>query len=76
MQPELIAQRVEQLRRRERRHLGPRPRAIPAEFLAGDYENDRAFRARFQQWMNAVWQDKDAELGRLLAGSNEENKQR
>ena len=67
---DLMAGRLRQVR------VSVRPRAIPAEFLAGDYENDRAFRARFQQWMNAVWQDKDAELGRLLAGSNEENKQR
>lgn len=67
---DLMAGRLRQVR------VSVRPRAIPAEFLAGDYENDRAFRARFQQWMNAVWQDKDAELGRLLAGSNEEKKQR
>jgi hypothetical protein len=24
----------------------------------GDYENDRSFRAQFQQWMNGLWQDK------------------
>ncbi|WP_345780835.1 hypothetical protein [Pseudoxanthomonas sp.] len=34
--------------------------------MAGNYQEDRAFRARFQQWMNAVWQEKDADLARLL----------
>ena len=37
-----------------------------AELVEGDYQSDRAFRARFQQWMNGVWQDKDADLDRLL----------
>lgn len=44
-----------------------RERAIPAELLAGDYQNDRAFRARFQQWMNAVWHEKDTRMEQLLA---------
>ena len=43
-----------------------RPRPLPADLMHGDYQNDRAFRARFQQWMNGVWQDKDADLSRLL----------
>ena len=43
-----------------------RQRPIPAELVEGDYQSDRAFRARFQQWMNGVWQDKDADLDRLL----------
>lgn len=47
-----------------------RQRPIPAEFLAGDYESDRAFRARFQQWMNVVWHDKDTEMKRLLRTAN------
>jgi hypothetical protein len=42
-----------------------RQRAIdPA--LRGDYENDAAFRERFQAWINALWVEKDAEVGRLL----------
>lgn len=45
-----------------------RQRAIPAELLAGDYQSDRVFRVRFQQWMNGLWQEKDATLERLLAG--------
>ena len=43
-----------------------RQRPIPGELVEGDYQSDRAFRARFQQWMNGVWQDKDADLDRLL----------
>lgn len=30
--------------------------------LIGDYENDGAFRARFQQWVNALWAEKDARI--------------
>lgn len=44
-----------------------RQREIPQEFIGGDYQNDREFRVRFQRWMNAVWQDKDATLDQLLA---------
>jgi 1-acyl-sn-glycerol-3-phosphate acyltransferase len=40
-------------------------RTIPAEFADGDYENDAAFRARFQDWINALWRDKDARIEAL-----------
>ena len=43
-----------------------RPRPIPPELVSGSYQDDRAFRVRFQHWMNGLWQDKDAELARLL----------
>lgn len=42
-----------------------RQRAIPEEMVRGDYQNDRAFRARFQQWMNSLWREKDDDLARL-----------
>jgi 1-acyl-sn-glycerol-3-phosphate acyltransferase len=58
---DLLAGRVREVR------LQVRQRAIPDELLAGDYQNDRAFRVRFQQWMNGLWHEKDAELERLLA---------
>lgn len=32
---------------------------IPAE-LIGDYENDPAFKTRFQHWLNQLWHEKDA----------------
>lgn len=43
-----------------------RQRAIPEALLNGDYRNDRAFRIRFQQWINGVWQEKDQDLAALL----------
>jgi hypothetical protein len=49
---DLIADRVKQV------HVDVRLREIPEPLRAGDYENDRAFRARFQQWLNGLWQDK------------------
>ena len=45
-----------------------RQRPLPAELMHGDYQQDRAFRARFQQWMNGLWEEKDADLDRLLEG--------
>lgn len=45
-----------------------RERPIPPEIMAGDYQGDRAFRARFQQWMNALWEHKDGDMARLLGG--------
>ena len=45
-----------------------RERPIPREFGGGDYQNDAVFRERFQAWMNALWQDKDARLSGMLAG--------
>ncbi|WP_119717947.1 acyltransferase [Cognatilysobacter tabacisoli] len=57
---DLVANRVPQIR------VQVRERPIPVELLGGDYQNDRAFRVRFQQWMNALWQQKDEDLARLL----------
>jgi len=34
--------------------------------LRGEYESDAAFRERFQTWVNALWADKDARIGRML----------
>jgi 1-acyl-sn-glycerol-3-phosphate acyltransferase len=39
---------------------------IPAEFCAGDYTVDNAFRARFQGWLDALWAEKDAQIESLL----------
>ena len=58
---DLLADRVPEVR------VQVRTRAIPAEMLHGDYQQDRAFRVQFQQWMNALWQQKDAEIDRMLA---------
>ena len=43
-----------------------RQRPIPEGLVGGNYQEDRAFRARFQQWMNGLWQEKDADMERLL----------
>ncbi len=39
---------------------------MPQELMSGDYENDPAYRARFQAWINGIWTRKDARLERLL----------
>lgn len=40
---------------------------IPREMLAGDYQNDPEFRARFQQWVAGFWAAKDARIAQLRA---------
>lgn len=40
---------------------------LPVELLGGDYQNDEAFRERFQTWVNGLWADKDATIERVLA---------
>ena len=43
---------------------------VPQELLAGDYQNDPAFRSRFQTWVNGLWARKDAKLDRLIAAQD------
>ena len=43
-------------------------RSIPAEVAQGDYEEDAEFRARFQFWVNEIWQEKDV----LIAAMKQE----
>jgi 1-acyl-sn-glycerol-3-phosphate acyltransferase len=38
---------------------------IPADLLNGDYEQDPAYRARVQRWVNDIWERKDHRLKRL-----------
>lgn len=40
-------------------------RPIPTEFLGRSYDQDDAYRLQFQQWVNRLWEDKDALLERL-----------
>ena len=42
-------------------------RPIPEPFLGHDYEQDDDYRLAFQQWVNRLWQDKDALLQQLHA---------
>ncbi len=57
---DLLADRIPEVR------VLVRQRPIPAELASGDYQGDRAFRARFQQWMNSLWREKDEDIARLL----------
>lgn len=43
-----------------------RKRVIPAELIGGNYQDDRNFRAQFQQWMNGLWEQKDADISQML----------
>lgn len=40
---------------------------IPREFIGKSYDQDEAYRLAFQQWVNRLWEDKDALLDRLHA---------
>lgn len=42
---------------------------IPLEFCTGDYENDRALRKSFHRWLDAIWQQKDADLSAMLSAA-------
>lgn len=58
---DLFAGRVREIR------VDLRLRPVPAELVGGDYENDRDYRLRFQQWLNGLWSEKDARISELLA---------
>lgn len=42
-------------------------RPLPQDLLAGDYQNDPVFRARFQAWLNGLWARKDVKLDKMMA---------
>ncbi|QSX78706.1 acyltransferase [Agrilutibacter solisilvae] len=62
---DLLADRIPEVR------VHVRQRPIPDELLQGDYQNDRAFRARFQQWMNGLWREKDEDMTRMLGSEGQ-----
>ena len=39
---------------------------IPPDFSRGDYAQDRVFRRAFHQWLEAIWESKDRQIGELL----------
>ena len=43
---------------------------IPRDLREGDYENDAEFRQRFQDWVSAIWTDKDAKIAELMTYSD------
>ena len=40
---------------------------VPPEFYRGSYDNDPEFRKRFQDWVAALWAEKDRRIGEILA---------
>ncbi len=42
---------------------------IPSDAL-GDYDNDPEYRKRFQFWLNALWQEKDEQIARIIGQRN------
>jgi len=47
-------------------HVSVRQRPLPTDIPGSGDGDERAARARFQQWMNGLWRDKDEDLDRLL----------
>jgi len=41
--------------------------AVPASVVGKDYEGDKAFREKIQQWVNAIWLAKDQKIDTILA---------
>ena len=59
-QSALMSGRVREVR------VSVRVRPLPTDVPRAGDESDRATRARFQQWLNALWEEKDMEMARLL----------
>ncbi len=57
---DLMGDRIPEVR------VAVRERPIPVALLEGEERDDAAYRARFQRWVNGLWTEKDAEIGRLL----------
>lgn len=47
-------------------HIRVRERDIPADLIGGDYTHDAAYRERFQQWINGLWDQKDDLIADML----------
>lgn len=48
-------------------HIVVRVNLLPiAENLHGDYVNDKAFKRRFQRWLNELWEEKDHQLTEIM----------
>ena len=57
---DLLAGRMRSVR------VSVRQRPLPADVPRSGDGDGRAQRARFQQWMNGIWREKDEEMARLL----------
>ena len=57
---DLFADRIAEVR------IHVRELPITADLLGGDYQNDAAFRERFQSWENELWEAKEERLAKML----------
>ena len=46
---------------------------VPEQFRGRSYQHDIEFRAEFQAWLNAFWQEKDQTITRMLAEAGQPN---
>jgi 1-acyl-sn-glycerol-3-phosphate acyltransferase len=60
---DLLANRIPEIR------VHVRKLPVPKEFIGGDYENDAEFRARFQEWISALWMEKEALIAKMRAAA-------
>ncbi|NVK36552.1 MAG: acyltransferase [Gammaproteobacteria bacterium] len=47
---------------------------IPSHFSQGDYQNDPELRLEIQQWVTALWQQKDLDIERMLRNHTQTEK--
>ncbi len=47
---------------------------IPRQFLGRSYDQDEAYRAEFQQWVNQLWLDKDALIDSLRTANGSDSR--
>jgi 1-acyl-sn-glycerol-3-phosphate acyltransferase len=58
---DLLAGRIREVR------VHVRELPIPPDLIGGDYENDAAYRERFQTWVNDLWAAKQARMEAMRA---------
>lgn len=46
---------------------------IPKQFIGQSYDQDMAYRAEFQEWVNQLWLEKDQELAQLVSTDGANN---
>ena len=50
-------------------HIRVRERDIPTDLLGGDYTHDPAYRGGCQEWINGLWDEKDAMIEDMAKGT-------
>lgn len=48
---------------------------LPEWLLAGNYEDDEAYREKFQHWIDQIWQEKDQRISRIKQQFNTQSNQ-